>query len=159
MKEPKHTSIIRSVKSSLAAIVGVATAGACLYIYVAAAEEKPIAIYAGLLVFMGVSAYLIWKIVLAFRQYPGWCFVAAMLWCVIHYGYMHSDLTKEKFGLFFFSVAGGGVFVLVVSEAIRLIECGARKQGAIDERRRADVAASSLQKREEIPFGYRPEDL
>jgi hypothetical protein len=159
MKDPKHTSrIVRNVKSSLAAIVGIATSGACLYIYAAAAEEKPVAIYAGLLVFIGVSAYLIWKIVLAFRHYPGWCFVATLLWGSIHYGYVHSDFTREKFGLVFFSVAGGGAFVLLISEAIQIIECDARKQGAIDERRRADVA-SSPKTQEEIPFGYRPEDL
>ncbi len=142
----------------MAAIVGVVLMGAVLYIYVAAAEERPVGIWAGLLVLLGVSAYLIWKIVRAFRQYPGWCFVAAMMWGAIHYGYVHSDLTKEKFGLLFFSVAGGMAFVLLVSEAIRSIECDARKQGAIEERRRADVA-SSPQTRKEIPLGYGPEDL
>ena len=160
------------LKSVLGGAVGLALWTAIIYmIFVAQGMGKPsmvpsvvhntaeLAVFlASLAMILRCAGWLSWKVILRFRQYPGRCTGAAIVWIGIHYCYVRSDLTKEKFGLMFFTVAGGLAFILIASEVFGSVERQARKEGADEERNRAYLAATPKPPRE-IPVGHRPEDL
>ena len=103
----------RKLKSVIGGAVGLTLGAAIIYvIFVAEGMEKPsfvpgvlhntaelAAFLAGIAIILGCAGWFGWKVILRFREHPGRCIGVAIVWIGIHYSYVHSDLTKEKFGL------------------------------------------------------------